>query len=57
MTRTGGTLTSRDRAELVGLFLGATQAVAPSITPDERTLLREVIDRMLLEWDAPVNCD
>ena len=57
MTRTGSALTSRDRAELVELFIGATQAVAPSITHDERTLLKDVIERMLLDWDAPVNCD
>jgi hypothetical protein len=57
VTRAGSTLTTRDRAELVDLFLGATEAVAPSISPDERSLLRDVIDRMLLDWDAPVNCD
>lgn len=57
MTGTGSVLSSRDRAELVGLFLGATQAVAPGVTDDERELLRDVVDRMLQEWDAPLSCD
>ena len=57
MTRAGTLLTSRDREELLDIFLAATQAVTPDVTPDERTLLRDVLDRMLLEWDAPLNFD
>ena len=57
MTRAGSVLTPVDRAELADLFLAATKAVAPAVTDDERSLLRDVIDRMLLEWDAPLNFD
>ena len=57
MTRSGTALTSRDREELVEMFLAATQAVTQGVTPDERTLLRDVVDRMLREWDAPLSCD
>ena len=57
MTRSGTTLTSRDREELVEIFIAASQAVTPDVSPDQRTLLRDVLDRMLREWDAPVNYD
>lgn len=57
MTRAGTVLTSRERAELADLFIAATQAVTPAVTADERALLRDVIGRMLLEWDAPLNFD
>jgi hypothetical protein len=57
MSRIATIMTPAERKELIEVFLAATQAVTPEVTSDQRSLLRQVLDGMLRERDAPVNCD
>lgn len=50
-------MTVEERKELLGLFMAAMQAVIPSVTIDERTLMREVLDEMLREHPAVLGYD
>lgn len=39
--------------ELLALFLAALEAVAPDVTPEERGLVREVVNGMVQERAGP----
>jgi hypothetical protein len=53
----GTVMDPRKRAELIEIILAAAQAVVPHVSADERSMLAAVIDGMLRERAAPVNCD
>lgn len=54
----GGTVMDpRERAELIEIVLAAARAVVPHVSADERSMLGAVIDGMIREREAPVNCD